>query len=93
MQSRPWQNNWLQVSVTAFTILHTVVLISLMGLLSALRLVLPPLPFLEIVFKHDFFFLPRVAVVAAVILEPTEALPPAGFCSGWALGWTTIQFI
>lgn len=31
--------------------------------------------------------------MAAVILEPTEALPPAGFCSGWVLGWTPIQFI
>lgn len=69
--------------------IHTVILISSNGLSFCSRVVLPP----EIVFKHDFFFLPRVAVVAAVILEPTEALPPAGFCSGWALGWTPIQFI
>lgn len=31
--------------------------------------------------------------MAAVILEPTEAPPPAGFHSGWAPGWTPIQFI
>ncbi|XP_052585454.1 eukaryotic translation initiation factor 5A-1-like [Peromyscus californicus insignis] len=35
----------------------------------------------------------KVAVVAAAILEPTGAPPPAGFHSGWALGWTPIQFI